>query len=260
MKIRRFLFLLIFVFMIVGVIGFYMNTTYLDTLVVEGNTRNTRAEILEHVGFNDTSSLLYIMFHRVHLIENKGYIDEIEIEYVDMKNVKVTVIEKEVIGYTNYMGKYLCIDANGYIIDYTEKADINKPKIKGIEFTTFTLEEPFDIERKMIDGIATIYRLSRAFNINIEWIDFKFSGGDDIVLTTDQVDVYIGNVIDIEEKFEIMKEILEVLPETEKGVLHIEDVDGNIIFQSTLERLEEESIENPEGETPESENETEPEG
>lgn len=247
MRLKRFFLLLIFVFAIVGIIGFYMNTTYLDTLIVEGNIHNTREEVLDYVGIHDTSSLLNIMLNRVYLIENKGYIDTIEIEYIDMKNVRVKVVEKEVIGYANYMGKYLCIDANGYIIDYTDNPNIDKPKIRGVTFTNFTLEAPFDVTREVIDSIATIYRLSRAFNINLDWIDFKYTEGDDIVLSTRQIEIYIGDVVKIEEKFEIMKEILDVLPETEKGILHIENVDGNIIFQSTLETLEE-LIDNPEEE------------
>lgn len=228
--------MLIFLGIVGGIIIFYLNTTYLETLTVKGNRNHTRAEVLNHVGFNDTSTLWHIMTHRVYSIENKGYIDEIKVTYHDLRNVTIEVTEKEVIAYAKYMGKYLCIDAGGYIIDYTTTINQEKPKIKGVEINQFTLEEPFDVERQVLSAIGTIYRLSMTFDISIDWIDFKYSGGDEIVLVHNLKEIYLGDITRIEEKFEAMKEIFSVIPEYEPGVLHLEELDGNIIFQSTLER------------------------
>jgi len=47
------------------------------------------------------------------------------------------------------------------------------------------------------------------------------------------LDIRIGNINRIEEKFELIQEVIAVLPAGKKGVLHVENVDDDIILEST---------------------------
>ena len=214
-----------------GILLLVAYKTPIDTIEIQGNTYYTREEIIDLLPYNEEASVLKVMFNRTRLVEDIGYISRIEIDYPDLKNVKIQVYEKEIIGYVEYLGKYLCIDNNGYIVDYTTQAE-NKPIVRGIDVSEFTIYEPLDVDDSIVDAVYTIYRNMEAFDIPITSIDFSYGKDAQITLKYKELDIFIGDVSRIEEKFQLMKEIIRVLPEGEKGTLSIENVDQNIIFKS----------------------------
>jgi cell division protein FtsQ len=227
--------LLIVIFFILSLLGvsiFFMNTTQIAPIRVEGNEHMSREEIIELVGFNDQSTVLEVLMNRVTTIKNKSYVSKMEISYNSLRDIHIQVYEKDIIGYILYMGKYICIDANGYIVDYTDKPDNKRPKIIGLDLTTFSIDKPIDVSEKTVRMIDLIYRNSLSFEVPIEWIDFQFSNGNQIILKKGGVDIRIGDGANLEEKFNALKEVFKALPVDKKGVLYAEDVTGNIVFKS----------------------------
>ncbi len=214
---------------------FFMSVTRVETIDVIGNEYNTRSEILAMVGLSDESSMMDVFRHRVEFLEDISYVSRLEVEKVDLRHVVITVYEKDIIGYVDYMGKYLCVDSHGYIVDYTSEPDPLKPKIRGIDLTAFNINEPIDVSDRIVGSIDAIYRNSVAFQVPVEWIDFAYGQGSRITLSTGNVEIRIGDVSRIEEKFESIKEVLKVLPHEKKGILYVENVDDDIIFRETDE-------------------------
>lgn len=229
---KIFAFLLLGTCIIIGIIVLILYSTKIDSIVIEGNEHMSREQIFDLLGYNDDSSMLEVLLHRVNTVKDKSYISKMDIEYLNLRNVHIQVYEKDIIGYILYMGKYICIDANGYIVDYTDQPDDQRPKIMGVDLTTFSVEEPIDLPKKTVRLIDSIYRNSLAFEVPVEWIDFQFSAGTQIVLKKGNVDIRIGDGSNLEEKFNALKEIFKSLPSDKRGVLYAEDVSGNIVFKS----------------------------
>jgi len=225
------------VMMVLGTMGviFFMGTTIIDTLQVIGNEHMSRNEILELVDIYDYSSVLEVMINPITKIEDVYYISVLEVEKKDLKNVVIKVYEKDIIGYVEYMGKFICIDNSGYIVDYTDLPDPTKPKIKGIDLTTFSINKPMEVSEKIVISIDTIYRNARSLEVPIEWIDFSYGQGNRITLKTSNIVIKIGDITRIEEKFSKIKESLNMLSEDQVGILYIENVDDNIIFKKIEE-------------------------
>lgn len=216
--------------LVVLVVGFFLSTTIINDIKVSGHEHYTRREILDIAELSDKDSVLDVLLHRKTVVENHGYINRLEVKKVDLKTVEIHVAEKEVVGYVEYMGQYICLDREGYIIDYTSDLDEGKPKIQGIELESFTIEEPLDVSKEVIDSIQAIYSSSQAFGVAVEWIDFKLKDGRDIALTVGNLDVRIGDTSKLDMKFELLSEILKELPSHKKGILYLEDVENDIIF------------------------------
>lgn len=217
---------------LVGVlVVFFMSTTIIDSLEVVGNDRMTRIDVMDKVGIYDTSSVLDVLLNPIVIIEDDGYISRVEVEKIDLKHVIIHVYEKEIIGYVEYMGKYICIDNSGFIVDYTDNPDPKKPTIYGVDLASFSIDEPIEVSDRIVKSIDTIYRNSISFEVPIDGIDFAFGQGSHILLQAGNIQIQIGDTTRIEEKFESIKEVLKVLPLSEEGVLIVENVDDDIIFK-----------------------------
>ena len=131
-----------------------------------------------------------------------------------------------------YMGKYICLDNRGYIVDYTDGPDEGKPVIKGIDLTSFKVDEPLEVSEEIILAIDAVYTNTQAFDVDIKWVDFQYGQGSRIYLHTDNLEIHIGDISRIEEKFEAIHEVVAVLPENKVGILFVEDIDDDIIFKS----------------------------
>jgi cell division protein FtsQ len=234
MRVKRKIMIRIIVLFIV-LIGILLGVaikTPISSISVQGNTYYTREEIIRLLPYNEDSSVFDVMLNRVELIEDQGYISRMEIRYPDLTNINIHIYEKEIIGYVEYLGKYLCIDNNGYIVDYTNKPK-EQPIVKGIDVSEFTVYEPLDVDKSIVDAVYTIYRNMEAFDIPITSVDFSYGKDTEITLQCEKLAIYIGDVSRIEEKFQLMREIINTLPEGEQGILSIENVDQNIIFKSS---------------------------
>ena len=222
---------IILLIIMVLVIVFFLSTTIINDISVSGNKHYSRQQILEIAQMSDKDSVLDILLYRKKVIENYGYINRLEINKLDLKTVEIVVLEKEIVGYVEYMGQYICLDREGFIIDYTNRLDEGKPLIRGIELNSFTLEEPLDVSKEIVDAIQAIYSSAGAFGVEVSWIDFRMKDGRDISLIVRGLDVRIGNISKLDAKFEALAEILLVLPVDESGILFIDDVEHDIIFK-----------------------------
>ncbi|MBN2222691.1 MAG: FtsQ-type POTRA domain-containing protein [Vallitaleaceae bacterium] len=228
-KIQLFVVLLIIVLIFSSY--YYMNTKKIDEIVLVGNIHNTDEEIYEMLGFHPDSTILEVLMNRLKTIEDTLYVDKLKVQYHGLSKVEVEIVEKSIIGYFLHMGKYLCIDSNGFIIDHTEKPDPDKAQIKGIILDKFSVGKPLEVEERILRDIDTLHQNILEYSIDMDVIDFNYGMGQEIVLSKGKVDFYIGNTERIEEKFQLIKEILDNLEESEGGIVDLTNIDGNIILK-----------------------------
>lgn len=220
----------------IGTVVYIMSQMTLKSITITGNVHNTREEILHMAGFDESSSVLYVLTHRKDEVKDFSYVSRMDIDYVDFTTVEIKVYEKEIIGYVSYMGKYLCLDGSGYIVDYTDEPDGDKPQINGIDIERFSIDSPLEVDDQLVSAINMIYRNSQTFDVPIDEIRFVYGKSDQIILQYHHVEVRLGSTIQIEEKFQIMKEVFQAMDGTKEGTLFLEDVDAPIVFRAKDEQ------------------------
>lgn len=223
---------LLIIIILIILLGIIMIITRINTIKVSGNKHYTKEEIFEIMGIDENSNVFDVLIFNISdKHKNYPYIENIDIEYSSINSIHIIVEEKHIIGYIQYMGKYLCLDEDGYIIDYTNKVDENIPIINGIKINSFTLNEKAEIDSKTINAINIIEAILKEYNIIIDVIDFKYDADNKIVLYYNDIEIYIGNTDQIYEKIQMLSEILDTIPLDSKGTLDIRDLSRKILFK-----------------------------
>lgn len=235
-KSLRLLLLMGIVVAVLAIVLYIMSQMTIKSITITGNVHNSREEILHMVGFDETSSVLHVLTHRKDMVRDISYVSRMEIDYIDFTTVHIKVYEKEIIGYVSYMGKYLCLDGSGYIVDYTQEPDGKKPQINGIDIERFTIDAPLEVDDSLVSAINMIYRNSQTFEVPIDEIRFVYGKSDQIILQYKLVEVRLGSTARIEEKFQIMKEVFSTMDKASEGILYLEDVDAPIVFRAKDEQ------------------------
>lgn len=208
-----------------------LNVLRVKKITIEGNVHNSRQEVLDMVGFDENSTIFQVLLKNVKKVENISYVALLEVEHIDLRTIRIRVYEKEIIGYVEYMGKYLCLDKKGYIVDYTAKTDPKVPIIQGIELKNFKLAEPIEVSDKVVQSIEAIYRTGLGFELLPDTVDFRFGQGNYITLRIGAIDVRLGDVSNIEKKFDVIKQVLQELPAETAGILYVENPEAKVIFK-----------------------------
>lgn len=220
------------VLIILSVISYYMaNTLKIDEINVYGNEYYTDSEVLSMAGIRRDDSIFTAWFTYDKNQYNKDYIKSIRIKNASISSIDVYVVEKGIIGYLEHMGKYICIDSDGLVTDYIEEPDRKAPTIKGVRVKAFAYNEPLQVRDKIIPSIYTIFQHMVSFGLEVDSIDFNYENGEHIVLKIDEIRINIGNISDIHEKFDIINQFMQSIPEGEKGILNLEDPNKHIIFE-----------------------------
>ena len=173
------------------------------SLTFAGSERYTAQE-LEGFFFKSDSDRRLVKF-----IYNQKFKDKIEIPFVetyDMETLspteyKITIYEKSVVGYIEYMGSNMYFDKDGIVVESSTKKLENVPLISGIDYDYIVLHQKLPVEK---------YEITTE-NIDID-NDFK------IKIRIGQVTVNLGDSTDLNEKIKDLSDIIPTLVD-EKGVL-----------------------------------------
>ena len=228
------LFLLVFL-LLLG-IGFYVVIVgfQVESVKVEGNVHYTQEEIIDMVMTNrlDQNSLYLSLKYKNKEIQNIPFIDTMNVKVLSPHEVQITVYEKALAGYVEYLGSYMYFDKDGTIVEVSDTKTQGIPQVTGIEFDHVILYEPLPVEnQKVFQDILSITQLLTKYDIAAEKIYFNESF--EMTLYFGNAKVRLGSGDNIEEK--IMK-LKTILPDIDKksGVLHLENYqqgDENITFQ-----------------------------
>lgn len=225
----------VFLLLVLFLAGVYlvMRLVKIEQFEVVGNQHNTKQEVLELAGFKEDMSLLDSYLHRPTLVEDKGYIARMLIDYPTLRTIKIQVVEKDIMGYVKYMDGYLCVDSQAYIIDDVTLRDMTVPLIKGIKIDNFNLNQSLDIDDSVKLTLLNIYKSLQTFGIQADTIDLNYNGTDDISLQCRQLTVKLGRAHELEKKLRLLVEILSETPVDKKGILHLEKPGQKIFLETT---------------------------
>lgn len=146
--------------------------------------------------------------------------------------IKITVYEKALAGYVEYLGRFMYFDNKGVVVEASKVITKGIPQITGITFDHVVLYEKLPVENEEIfQNILTITKLMNKYNVISDRI--QFDKDFNVMLGYGGVKVNIGQLERLDEKLMVLPDILPAL-EGKKGVLHMANYTGDredIIFE-----------------------------
>ncbi|MDO4331063.1 MAG: FtsQ-type POTRA domain-containing protein [Eubacteriales bacterium] len=220
--------------LLTGILVFIMNRYKVENIVVEGNVHYSREEIIGMVMTDRLSyNSLYLSFkYRDKEIKNIPFIETMSVKVGAPDTITITVYEKSVAGYVEYMGRYMYFDRGGVVVESSETKTQGIPQVIGVNFDHVILYEPLPVENNDIfQQILSITQMLDKYELVTDKIYFNESY--EITLYFDQVRVRLGSD-NLEEK--IMR-LPYILPELagKSGIVRMEnysDESENITFES----------------------------
>lgn len=210
-----------------------MDRYTVKTITVEGNVHYSNDEIVDMVIKNrlDHNSLYLSLKYRKKGIEGIPFIEKMSVSILAPDTIKITVYEKAVAGYIEYLGKYMYFDKDGIVVETSDKKTMGIPQITGLEFNYVVLHESLPIENtEIFQSILDITQLLTKYEISAEKI--YFDKNNQMTLYFENIRVRLGDISNIDDKIIRLKAILPEL-EGQKGILRMENYEEgmkNITF------------------------------
>lgn len=200
---------------------------HIDTIEVTGNHYYSDEQIKEFVlsdGYIDNTILLMLR-SKLHSSDNIPFVAKLDIEYVNAHKITVTVYEKVMAGYVEYMNEYVYFDQDGYVLEISQTKLSDAPCISGMSFSSMELHEKLPVEDT--DRFKMILKLTQLINKYELHIDsIRFTSENEIVLGYHSIRVELGDGSNLEEQLIDLEKILQGL-EGKKGTLDMRDFNSS---------------------------------
>lgn len=193
------------------------------TIIVEGNIHYTNEEIIAQVINSrlEENSLYLSVKYRDKDIAGIPFIEKMKVNILSADTIKITVYEKSVAGYIEYLGKYMYFDKDGIVVETSDAKTDGITQITGLNFDYVILHEKLPVEDEAIfQSILDITQILEKYGIGADKIYFDQNG--EMTLYFGEIRVRLGDDSNIDDKMVRLKSILPEL-EGEKGVLRMEN-------------------------------------
>lgn len=206
-----------------GILYFAFHYFTVKTVTVEGNVHYSDEEIQEMVlgGRLGRNSLYLTLKYRNKQIEAVPFIETMDVDIISNDTVKISVYEKTMAGYVEYMDRYFYFDNDGTVVESSNIKTLGIPQINGLEFDHIVLLEKLPVEDETIfNHILDISQLMDKYGISAEQI--YFDRDYQITLYFGDAKIKLGDTEYIDEKIMKLKMILPNI-EGKKGILRMEN-------------------------------------
>ena len=201
------------------------------TVYVEGNEHYTSQEIIQMIEtgrYGDNSLYLSLLYRNKH-ITDIPFIEMMDVDVVDRNTIHITVYEKALAGYVEYLDNYMYFDKDGVIVESAAVRTAGIPLVTGLKFDHMVMYEPLPVENEQIfQTILNITQMLNKYEITTDKIYFNSSY--EMMLYFGDVRVDMGGTELLEEKIQRLNAILPFV-EGRSGVIHMENYesgDGDI--------------------------------
>ncbi|MBO5082002.1 MAG: cell division protein FtsQ [Lachnospiraceae bacterium] len=209
--------------LITGGVIWFMNAFRITSVMVEGNIHYSTDQITDMVmnsDFSNNSVFLSMQYHNKS-ITDVPFVERIDVSVVDRQTVKITVYEKALAGYVQYLGSYMYFDKDGIVVESSNVLTPGIPEVSGLKFNHVVLHEALPVENDAIfQEILNITNLLNKHGLSATKI--QFDSLYDVSLHFGKVRVIMGEDADMDQ---IIMHLTGILPHLEgkSGVLHMEN-------------------------------------
>lgn len=206
----------------------------IHSVEVEGNERYKEDEIEEIIIDSRYAHNSLYLYWKYNYTDTKEipFIDTVEVEILSPGKVKISIYEKDIVGYIKYLESYMYFDKDGIVVESSTKVLDNVPFITGLNFDHIILHERLPVEEPSV--FKTILALTQSLKKSDIVPDKIFFDKDtDMILYFEKVRVLLGDKFNLDEKIVRLQYLLPDL-EGLSGSLHMENFNvdtKNITFE-----------------------------
>lgn len=216
------LLILVAVFIIAGMI-FLLQRIDDDDIVVVGNQKYTKEEMIDFIFDSKWDKNPYVLYIKTRRGKTKQipFVDKYDVNITGFNNVTITVYEKKIIGYVNYMGNNMYFDKDGTVVESSTETIEGIPPVTGLEFENIILGKKLPVEDEQI--FSLILDTTQALSKYEVFADKIYISKDkEVTLYLDNIQVQLGDGEDMDDKIRTVSDILPNLAGL-KGVLDIKE-------------------------------------
>lgn len=232
---------LLFILLVTGVVYYLLSHYQVKNVYVDGNVHYSSEEIQNLVmkgplGHNS----LYLSFqYKNRELKDIPFIDAIKVQILSSDTIRITVYEKALAGFVEYLGKYMYFDKDGTVVESSQVKTVGIVEITGLSFQYVVLGKALPVEEEDVFRlILNTSQLLTKYELTADRIHFDSSYH--MTIYFDDVRINVGSEDRLDEKIMLLVQILPTL-EGKSGVLKMENYSegtGNISFEP--DRIEEE--------------------
>ena len=197
-----------------------------SNVIVEGNQHYSAAEIrsmVEKGKFGDNTIYLSLKYKNKS-ITDIPFIQKMDVSVVDRNTVKISVYEKKMAGFVEYIGSYLYFDKDGIVVESSNVKTAGIPMVSGLSFDHFVMYEQLPVDDVAVfQTVLDVTQLLNKYDISAERI--YFDKNNEMTLFFGEVRVGMGEMNLLEEKVQRLTGILPSLV-GEKGYLEMSTYDS----------------------------------
>ncbi len=222
----------IFLTIILLVGGFYalISLSKIERINVLGESRYEDEEILKMLEIEEGMSFLDAYMKKMNKTTLLPFLESAEFRFNSLNNISILVKSKEITSLIPFQERYIALDKNGYVLGYEKNRKDGVPVSLGINLKEAVIGEVVGLDEELINSILVIYFSAKKYDLDVKEIMFLGARVDDIHLYMSGVDVFLGDVDDIDRKIKTVKEVMKKLPEDSKGVLDLSMASKNYVF------------------------------
>ncbi len=218
------------IIVMLGIINVFLIAMYfvlthyaVKNVQVDGNKHYSAEEIKAMVmtGYLGDNSLYLSLKYKNKGIEGVPFVETMDVVVQSNDTIRITVYEKALAGYVQYLGRYMYFDNEGVVVESSKVTTKGIPQVTGLEFDHVVLYEKLPVENSRIfQNILTITKLLNKYNVLCDKI--QFDNNYNVMLGYDGVKVNIGALENLDEKLMQLPQILPSLA-GEKGTLDLQN-------------------------------------
>ena len=207
--------------------GFFCikNFFVIKEIEVEGNNRATAEEIKDYI-FDKSYDVNTLVFYIKSKFEKKKsipFVATYDIDMVSSTQVKITIYEKDIVGYLQYMGSYIYFDKDGIIVESSSELIEDVPLITGLNFDSFVLNEKLPVYNKdVFNMILDLTQNIRKYKLTVDKI--YISEEEESTVYIGDVKVLLGSSDDLNQKLSDLSDMYSKL-KGKSGTLDMKEVD-----------------------------------
>lgn len=216
-------FSIVFVFAALAAALLYVEQAYkIRNVYVDGNVHYTDEEIMDIVmeGVLGDNSLFLSLKYKDKGVDNIPFVQTMDVDILSPDTIRITVYEKALAGYVEYLGHYMYFDKDGTIVESSDKRTAGIPQVTGLEFQYVVMYKPLPVEDATV--FATILDMTQLLNkYELSADRLYFNSNMEMILYFGNVRASVGSGNNIEEKVMLLQSVLGEL-EGKSGTLHLE--------------------------------------
>lgn len=221
-KVISLIVLLLLIFFIAGA-TYILKAYTVEEVSVTGNQHYTVDQIKDIVmsdrfGHN---SLYLNLKYRNRPVLNVPFVETMDVDILSPTSVSITVYEKAIAGYVEYLDRYMYFDKDGIVVESSKIKQNDVPYVAGLEFDHVVMYEALPVgDETVFKSILDITQLLSKYHIRTDQI--YFDNDNDVSLYFGDSRVVLGTLENIDEKMMMLPGIIPNLTGL-KGTLYLDN-------------------------------------